>query len=167
VDAIGVDVIQRRVRCLTGWLLDRLQALRHGNGRPLVRIYGPADLRDRGATVAFNFLGPDGSVVDERLVARESAAHGFSLRTGCFCNPGAGEAAFRITRRTLRGSLRWGARTVDDYLDMLGLPTGGAIRVSFGLASTLADVERFVAFAERTYTDRRADSTGLAPRLRC
>jgi selenocysteine lyase/cysteine desulfurase len=117
--------------------------------------------------VAFNFLDPDGRLVDERLVARETAEAGFSLRTGCFCNPGAGEGAFGIGRRRLRGSVGWEARTVDEYLTRIGLATGGAIRVSLGLASTFPDVERFLVFAERTYRDRRADASGLPPRLVC
>ncbi|GIH20364.1 aminotransferase class V-fold PLP-dependent enzyme [Rugosimonospora africana] len=167
LDSVGVDVIARRVGCLTGWLLHRLLQMRHSNGAPIARVYGPADLRDRGATVTFNFLDPDGGLVDERLVARETAEAGFSLRTGCFCNPGAGEGAFGIGRRRLRGSMGWGVRTVDEYLTLIGLATGGAVRASFGLASTFPDVERFLAFAERTYRDRRADTTGLPPRLVC
>ena len=94
VNGIGIDQIHQRVMCLTGWLLDRLAALRHGNGEPMARIYGPASTRDRGGTVAFNLLDPDGRVVDERAVARDTAAAGISIRTGCFCNPGAVEAAF-------------------------------------------------------------------------
>jgi len=167
VDGIGMDVIECRVACLTGWLLDRMRDLRHSNGRPMVRVYGPPELRDRGGTVAFNFLAPDGALVDERLVAAESAAAGFSLRTGCFCNPGAGEGAFGLGDSSLNGSADWGVRTVDEYLTLMGLSTGGAIRVSFGLASTFEDVERFLAFAARTYRDRVADTAGLAPRLRC
>ena len=57
--------------------------------------------------------------------------------------------------------------TVDDYLDLIGLPTSGAVRVSLGAVSTLADVESFLDFAERTYRDRRPDRIGLAPRLQC
>jgi selenocysteine lyase/cysteine desulfurase len=168
VDSAGIDVIQRRVRCLTGWFLDRFTEFRHSNGRPMVRVYGPVDVRQRGGTVAFNFLSPTGSVVDERLVARESAERGISLRTGCFCNPGAGDGAFLITqRRALRGSMGWGVFTVDEYIRLMGVPTGGAIRVSFGLASNLDDVERFLAWAEETYRDREPDSAGLAPRIRC
>jgi hypothetical protein len=34
-------VIHERVRCLTGWLLHELLALRQTNGAPLVRLYGP------------------------------------------------------------------------------------------------------------------------------
>jgi hypothetical protein len=56
---------------------------------------------------------------------------------------------------------------VDDYLDLIGLPTGGAVRVSLGIASTLDDVESFLDFAERTYRDRAADLAGLPPRLSC
>jgi selenocysteine lyase/cysteine desulfurase len=167
ISNIGVEVIQSRVRCLTGWLLDRFRAMRHSNCAPMVRVYGPTDVHERGGIVAFNFLDPDGTPVDERLVAKETAASGFSVRTGCFCNPGAGEGAFAITRRSLRHAPRWGIRTVDDYLELLSLPTGGAVRVSFGLASTYADAERFLRFAEATYRDRRIDTTGLPPRLRC
>ena len=172
ISDIGIDVIHRRVGCLTGWLLDGLAGLRHGNGTPMTRVYGPLDGRARGGTVAFNFLDPRGAVVDERAVARDAGAAGISVRTGCFCNPGVGEWAFGLTRRTLRGMGRHGLRghglaTVDDYLALTGLPSGGAIRVSLGLVSNLADVERFLDFAERTYRDAEPDRDGLAPRLHC
>jgi len=125
----------------------------------------------RGATVALNFLDPEGRVVDERAVGRDAAAAGISLRTGCFCNPGAGERAFGLTREVLREQrLRdLGPRmsSVDDYLSLVGLPTGGAVRVSLGVASTLADVEAFLDFAERSYRDRWPDLAGLAARHVC
>jgi selenocysteine lyase/cysteine desulfurase len=166
LETVGLDAVRCRVECLTGWLLDRLRSLRHGSGAPMVRIYGPADTRDRGGTVAFNFLDPAGEVVDERLVAREFADRGVSLRTGCFCNPGAGEGAFAVATGSVRRSMGR-ARTVDDYLTLIGVPSGGAVRVSLGLASTVADVERFLAIAESTYRDRPAPTTALAPRTRC
>ena len=165
--SIGVPTVRTRVRALTGWLLHRLAGLEHGNGAPMTRVYGPAGTAGRGGTVAFNFLDPDGAIVDERLVADEAAAPGLSLRTGCFCNPGAGEGAFDIGRQRMRGHQRWGVRTIDDYLELLGLPSGGAVRVSLGLMSNLADVETFLDFAATTYRDRRVDVAGLAPRLRC
>jgi len=109
--------------------------------------------------------------VDERAVARDTSAAGISVRTGCFCNPGAGEWAFGLTQQTVRGPwrafLRNNMKTVDDYLELTGLPSGGAVRVSLGLVSTLSDVETFLDFAERTYRDRETDRAGLAPRLRC
>ncbi|MET8311035.1 aminotransferase class V-fold PLP-dependent enzyme [Micromonospora sp. NPDC005173] len=168
LDTIGVQLVHTRVGLLTGWLLDRLTTLRHRTGRPLVHVYGPATAEGRGGTVTFNFRQPDGSLVDERLVARESAEAGFSLRAGCFCNPGAGEGAFGISRGSLRRRLLARVDTIDQYLGALRLPTGGAVRVSFGLASNAADAERFLAFAESTYLDRDATTESpLPPRLRC
>jgi selenocysteine lyase/cysteine desulfurase len=37
--------------------------------------------------------------------------------------------------------------TLDDYLRVIGLPSGGAVRASLGLASDTADIDRFAAFA--------------------
>ena len=90
-----------------------------------------------------------------------------SIRTGCLCNPGAGEGAFNLTKADWRKAAPGRARTMDQYLDLLGLPSGGALRASVGLASNVEDLERFLAFVEMTYRDRLADSTGLTPRLGC
>jgi selenocysteine lyase/cysteine desulfurase len=167
VNGIGMDLIHQRVTYLTGWLIDRLVALRHSNGEPMVRIYGPASTRDRGGTVAFNLLDPGGRVIDERAVSRATAAAGISIRTGCFCNPGASEGVTQLTGGAWRAAARAHPQTMDQYVDLLGLPSGGAIRASVGLASNVDDVERFLAFVEMTYRDRPADSSGLAPRQGC
>jgi selenocysteine lyase/cysteine desulfurase len=173
ISDIGIDLIHLRVGCLTAWLLDRLAGLKHHNGAPMTRIYGPRAGGARGGAVAFNFLDSRGAVVDERAVARDAAAARISLRTGCFCNPGAGEWAFGVTGESMRGQRlrgflrRGGMQTLDDYLDLVGLPSGGAVRVSLGLVSNRDDVERFLDFAQRTYRDREPDRAGLAPRLRC
>jgi selenocysteine lyase/cysteine desulfurase len=162
ISGIGVDLIHQRVSMLTGWLLECLGRMRHSTGAPLVRLYGPSSVEARGAT---------DRVVDERAVGRDAADAGISLRTGCFCNPGAGERAFGLTREVLRARrLRVDGSemsSVDDYLSLVGLPTGGAVRVSLGVASTLADVDAFLDFAERTYRDRRPGMAGLSPRQSC
>jgi selenocysteine lyase/cysteine desulfurase len=165
----GVEVVGERVRCLTGWFLERLLGLRHADGKPMVRVYGPRDMVMRGGTVAFNFLDAEGKVVDERIVAMESAAARISLRTGCFCNPGAGEAAFELNvknarRLTKRGTMSEG---LGEFIDALGMPYLGAIRVSFGLASNVADVDKFFGFAEKTYKDRVIKDFVLPPRIQC
>jgi selenocysteine lyase/cysteine desulfurase len=167
INSIGIDRIHQRVMCLTGWLLERLAALRHPDGEPMARIYGPVSTRDRGSTVAFNLLDPDGRVVDERAVARDTAAAGISIRTGCFCNPGAAEGAFNLTRADWRRALRGTARTMDQYLKLLGMPSGGSLRASLGVASNVDDVERLVAFIESTYQGRAVGTAGLAAREGC
>ena len=167
VDSIGPELIHHRVTCLTGWLIDRLSALRHGNGEPMVRIYGPTGSRDRGGTVAFSLLDPDGHLVDERAVGRAAADARISIRTGCFCNPGAVEAAFGLTTGDWRRAMRGGARTLDEYLALLGMPVGGALRASVGLASNVGDVERFTEFLSVTFRDQVIGTDGLAPRTGC
>ena len=167
ITGIGIDLIHQRVMCLTGWLLGRLAALRHGNGQPMAQIYGPASTLGRGGTVAFNLLDPGGHIIDERAVARDTAAAGISIRTGCFCNPGAGEGAFNLAKADWRKAAPGRARTMDQYLDLLGLPSGGALRASVGLASNVEDLERFLTFVEMTYRDHLTDTAGLTPRLAC
>ncbi len=169
---IGMPVIGTRVKCLTGWFLQRLLELRHSDGSPMVRVYGPTDLKMRGGTIAFNLLDATGKVVDERVVAMESAAARISLRTGCFCNPGAGEAALGLDPRLVRNLTKLaGARGfsggLDEFVNMVGMPSYGAIRVSFGLASTAADVDKFFGFVNKTYKDRVTTPVGLPRREQC
>ncbi|MFI9646388.1 aminotransferase class V-fold PLP-dependent enzyme [Streptomyces sp. NPDC052040] len=168
IDGIGVDRIRDHVAGLTARLLGGLAELRHGDGSPLVRVYGPgAGEPDRGGTVALNILGADGRVVDERIVVRDSAARGISLRTGCFCNPGAGEAAFAVRPPRLRAAARRRNASLDDYLTELGLPSAGAVRVSLGVSSQPGDVEAFLRFVGETYRDRTPGPEGLPPRTGC
>ena len=90
-------------------------------------------------------------MVDERYVDRVAGEHNISLRTGCFCNPGAGEIAFTISRETLVGGEFGEGMTLDDYVAEIGLPSGGAIRASLGLASNFADLHRFIALRRRVH----------------
>ncbi len=166
IERIGIDTISRRVEGLGTWLLEEMQRLEHSDGSPLVRVYGPTTWDRRGATIAFNFLHPDGRVVDERFVDIVAAAHNISVRTGCFCNPGAGEVAFSLSKETLVEEEFEDGMILDDYIGLVGMPTGGAVRASLGLATNFADVYRFMSFAMdfRDVADVPAD---LPPRLAC
>ena len=164
---LGIETIGTRVRCLTGWMLEGLSALTHSDGSPLTRIYGPLDTVDRGGTVSFNFLDVRGRVVDERIVQTDAGARRISVRTGCFCNPGAGELAFDIGGKDLNGQVSQQVQSIDQYLQALRLPSGGAVRASLGLASNKADVDRFLEFAAATYRDRMVRADGLPPRESC
>ncbi len=101
VERITIDAIHTRVRCLTGWLLEQLLALRHANGRHMVRIYGPATTEMRGGSVTMNFYDPEGHLLDYRRIEELASARRISLRTGCFCNPGAGETAEGLTEEDM------------------------------------------------------------------
>lgn len=167
IDGIGMDRVHAHVTALTGQLLAGLRALRHSDGSPMVRMYGPVDLVSRGGTVALNLLGADGRVIDERVVTRDSARRGISLRTGCFCNPGAGEAAFALPPRRLRSAARRRVASLEEYLELLRLPSAGAVRISLGLSSQPRDIETFLTFVRETYRDRVPGAAGLEARAGC
>jgi molybdenum cofactor sulfurtransferase len=166
IERIGIDMIERRVQALGSWLLEALQRLRHADSRPAVRIYGPTTWDRRGATIAFNFLAPDGRVVDERFVDAVAAAHDISVRTGCFCNSGAGETAFSISKETLTRAEFADGMILDDYIRLVGMETGGAVRASLGLGTNFADVYRFMSFATQ-FLDLTEVPADLPPRLAC
>lgn len=160
VDSIGVELIHERVVALTGWLLEQLTSLRHSNGAPLVRIYGPVDTEGRGGTVAFNFYDPDARLVDYHRVEQLANRKNISLRTGCFCNPGAGEMAHGLTAEEMREAFQNEARMTLEQFQAIVLnkhkKSAGAVRVSLGIASNFADVYAFLGFAAG-FLDRPAE----------
>ena len=149
ITSIGMPTIHRRVQWLARRLLERLPALRHTNGAPVVRLYGPTDDVDRGGTIPFNVLDAAGNVVDFWVVEAAAAERDISLRSGCFCNPGASETARGITASEMEEVFALGRQP--DYEDLRRLLPGralGAIRASVGIASTERDVDRLIEFLE-------------------
>jgi molybdenum cofactor sulfurtransferase len=156
LDAIGIETIHERVGCLTGWLLDQLLALRHSNGQPVVRIYGPATTERRGGTIAFNCCDPSGQILDCYAIQQEANQWGLSLRSGCFCNPGVREFALGLARAELASLFRHKERmTYEQFLHLIDNRKQGALRVSVGLATNFSDVYHFLQFV-RTIIDRSA-----------
>jgi molybdenum cofactor sulfurtransferase len=166
LDGIGIERIHTHVQAHAEALLRTLDGLRHPDGSPAATVYGPRNLDRRGATIAFNFLHQDGRIVDERYVDRVAQRHQISLRTGCFCNPGAGEVAFTIARETLVGGEFGEGMTLDDYVAAIGLPSGGAVRASLGVATNSTDIELFARFAAE-FVDLADVPDDLPPRSGC
>jgi selenocysteine lyase/cysteine desulfurase len=150
LEEIGLETLHLRIQCLTAWLLERLGTMRHGNGRPLVTIYGPHTTERRGGTVAFNLLDPDGHVTGHDAFEARAAERGISIRMGCFCNPGAGELALGLSAEELAACFtgREHHMTRAAFDRCTDGKSSGALRVSLGLASNFADVHAFVAFVE-------------------
>ena len=150
LNRIGLETIRTRVSCLTEWLLTQLLELRHGNGRHMVRIYGPANMTMRGGTITFNCYDPEGHLIDYRRVEELANVQGISLRTGCFCNPGAGELAEGLTEDDMRAAAATGDEmTLPRFVQFMqhrGGKSAGAIRASLGIVSNAQDVERFARF---------------------
>ena len=160
LESVGVALVHERVQALAGWLLEELADLRHGDGSPLVRVFGPRDTERRGATVALYIVAPDGRPYDVYDVERAAAEALISVRSGCFCNPGDGEVAHRITHDEMEQCFKDPAAAVTllQCQQVIEDATGkvpNTIRVSLGLASDFGDVYRFMAFAD-SYRDRPA-----------
>ncbi len=163
LEGIGRDRIHRRSTCLTRWLLDALTGLRHRDGRRVVEIHGPADTTDRGGTIAFLVRDCDGRVVDDQRIEQLANHANISLRTGCFCNPGAGEIAHGLRRDEMA---KWFGRAepvsfleLRDQLFRQHQRFVSAIRISVGTATTFADVYRLLCFLQ-SFVDVTAAEIG-------
>ena len=129
-----------------------------------IRVSVPASMDMRGGTLTLNFYDPNGHLVDYRRIEELAAQARISLRTGCFCNPGAGEAAEDLNEGDMRAANEQAGREINlqrflHVMQARGGKTAGAIRVSTGLASNFADVERFMRFAEG-FRDQTALTVG-------
>ncbi len=160
---LGLDRVHARVGCLTAWLLEALTGLQHPNGAPVVQVFGPTDTEARGGTVTFVMRDPQGRPVDDRRVEELANRVGISLRTGCFCNPGAGEVAHGLTADEMRPWFGRGEPVSflelrSELLDRLDLLVS-AVRVSVGAATTFTDVYRFLCFVQG-FVGRSVDDIG-------
>ncbi len=151
IEAIGIETIHERVRCLTGWLLDNLATMKHTTGTPLAHIYGPMITEKRGGAVSMNFFNAQGQAIDHRAIEDAANQSNISLRTGCFCNPGAGELALEISRLELAvcfsQPLHQQRLSIDDFRTCIDGKSTGAVRVSMGLVTNFEDTQRFLEFA--------------------
>jgi selenocysteine lyase/cysteine desulfurase len=149
IESIGIDLIHTRVMCLTGWLIDQLLALRHSNGSPQIRLYGPPNIHMRGGTIQVNLLDPHGKLIDCNDVERLANEERISLRAGCHCNPGAREVALSFTKEQLDVCFQDKDHlTFEQFLHLIDGKTTGALRASIGLATNFADVYKYVQFAK-------------------
>jgi len=143
IEGVGMGRVAAHTSDLVRTLIDGLLSLHHAAGEPLARVYGSAGAR--GAAVAFNVLDRDGRAVPFGLVEHRANRAGVHLRGGCFCNPGAAEAAFGFDGAHMTRCLD--ALSRDFSIPRLHRCIGpdvavGAVRASIGLANDRRDVER-------------------------
>ncbi|PKQ15155.1 MAG: hypothetical protein CVT67_10865 [Actinobacteria bacterium HGW-Actinobacteria-7] len=150
--AAGIERVHERVSALAGWLLSEMCAMRHTNGAPMFKIFGPETMDRRGSTIAFYLLDPSGHPYDVYEFEAKAGAERISVRTGCFCNPGDGEIAHEVNRAEIAEcfdepevpvTLQQCQRLIEDHTGKVP----NTIRVSLGIASNFADAERFLTFA--------------------
>jgi selenocysteine lyase/cysteine desulfurase len=151
MERVGMERIHSRVKCLTGWLLENLVQLSIKMENHWYAFYGPLNTNNRGGAIAMNFFDPQGNVIDHRWIEAKANEQNISLRTGCFCNPGAGEVALEISSSELTSCF---ARpdheqrlSYDEFRLCINNKASGAVRISVGMMSNFADMETMIHFA--------------------
>lgn len=154
LEEVGTKNIQRHVAWLGDWLVKELMTLKHSNGAPLIKLYGPCSMQGRGGTFTMNFYTQDDVLIDHHSVEAKANQDNISLRTGCFCNPGTGESAFGITESELSSCFAQPTNrlTIDDLKLCIDGKNSGAVRVSLGIASNFKDVYDFIGFTKQFLT---------------
>jgi len=83
---------------------------------------------------------------------REANKANISLRTGCFCNPGAGEIALGISRVELDVCFAQPGHeerlSIDDFRHCIDGKSSGAVRISVGMVTNFEDAQAFLSFAK-------------------
>lgn len=144
IELIGIDRISKRVKSLAIYLADGLKKLRHSNGQPIVRIFGPETFTHRGGNLMMNFFDRNGRAFPFEDIEKMANDRNISIRSGCFCNPGIDEIKNCITNQEI--SRYFSGRSTGDYFDMVAFlgKMRGATRVSLGLATIKRDIDQFV-----------------------
>jgi selenocysteine lyase/cysteine desulfurase len=159
LDEVCIRRLNTHVMRLTGYLLDGLRELRHANGRPLVELYGPKSVEDRGPTIAFNIIDRNGRAIRFSDVETRARDEGVSIRGGCFCNPGASESAFGFRAEQTARCLDQLSATefsIERFAECLGPDVAvGAVRASIGLPTNIADIDRVLAIVASYSSDAR------------
>jgi selenocysteine lyase/cysteine desulfurase len=161
LNGIGLENIGSRTRVLTKWLMEQMSALRHDNGEPLVKIYGPSGTDHRGATIALNLYDRNRRWIPHFIVGDVAARHEISIRTGCFCNPGVAEQVLGYSKFSEGPTLKFGAFYmwlanrvgVDRLLGGLRPFDNpfGMVRVSVGIASNFNDAWRWIELLKTSF----------------
>ncbi|CAI5727349.1 unnamed protein product [Hyaloperonospora brassicae] len=159
VEKLGMANISAHTTALRRLLVGQLVAMKHGNKRPICKVYGntssQATADQQGPIVACNFLRADGSYVGYSEVNKLADIHDIHLRTGCFCNPGACQHYLELKDADLMSNAEAG-HVCGDSIDVVnGLPTG-AVRLSIGYMTTFEDVVAFLAFVSSYFVCRMA-----------
>eukprot|EP00752_Nemacystus_decipiens_P007564 g6757.t1 len=104
----------------------------------------------QGPMLTMVFLRPGGGdrYVGHAEVEKLASLENIQLRTGCFCNPGACQAALGLSDDDVKEHLERGHVCWDEHDLVDGRPTG-LVRASLGWMSTWEDAAAFVAFVRK------------------
>lgn len=141
-----------------------LKELIHSNKLPVCQLYGmwnqvldsSLDVDDaiklQSPTICFNIRNSDGNWIGYRQVERLAALDKIFVRSGGLCNPGALQEALQLTNGEIVGWDKAG-HSCDELVEIVnGNPTG-AVRISFGYASSLGDADKILGFVSKNFVE--------------
>jgi selenocysteine lyase/cysteine desulfurase len=148
---VGMAELEQHVEGLAATLREGLERLTHADGSSLVQTYG------RGSSaVTFNVFDREARPLPFEEVESRAREARVAVRGGCFCNPGAAEAAFRLEEAGASSASFVDALAHlhhDFSIPRLRADLGparavGAVRLSVGLATSAADIGRAIGLVE-------------------
>lgn len=148
LNQIGYEKINLRVKNLIQYIYNSLIELKHDNGLPLVKIFGTHDFNIRGGNFILNFFDAEGQLIHFHKFEKIANEKRISIRYGCFCNPGIDEMSNEVTPEEMVNYFT--DRSEGDYDDIVNYlgKMRGAIRVSVGIATVKADLDKFLELAK-------------------
>jgi molybdenum cofactor sulfurtransferase len=144
INSIGMERISKRINYLARYIFDKLKELKHDNGTPLVKIFGPEDFANRGGNMIVNFFDANHKKFDIEKIEKMANENAISIRSGCFCNPGIDEINNCIATPEMQSYFssrdKGDHKDIDNYLGKMR----GATRISVGLATNREDLDTFI-----------------------
>jgi selenocysteine lyase/cysteine desulfurase len=131
----------------------------------MVHVHGPTTTEKRGGTVTISLYDPDGVPLDDHRIEELANHENISLRTGCFCNPGAGEITHGLTAREMVTFFEQGQPV--SFMELRQImqerfqKSVSAVRISTGIASNFDDVYNFMRFISG-FLNKTSAEVGLA-----
>ena len=111
-----------------------------------------SDPKTAGATIAFNMLRPDGSILPHNMVEDLANVHKIYIRAGGLCNPGGVVTHLQIEPWQMKGAWSGGFRCSGDNIPMHG-KTLGVARASLGAMTNTRDIDALISFVGRKFGD--------------
>eukprot|EP00916_Digyalum_oweni_P027384 GHVL01044836.1.p1 GENE.GHVL01044836.1~~GHVL01044836.1.p1 ORF type:complete len:899 (+),score=95.91 GHVL01044836.1:93-2789(+) len=104
----------------------------------------------QGPIISMIIVNQKGKVINPKKIVRAAAKAGIVISGGSHNNIGACQRMFSLSGDDVLRNYSCGHTVGEDADSISGRPTG-CIRVSFGLSTSIEDVDRFVAFIESTF----------------
>ncbi|KAK6091800.1 hypothetical protein MT418_007771 [Batrachochytrium dendrobatidis] len=150
----GWDILSQHVTHLAEYAQSRLGELRHKTDHqlPVCKLYSPMTQNTKGPIIAFNIQTSTGTLIHHSQFMTLASIHNINIRSGCFCNPGACQQYLEISAQDIKQNHEVYGHVCGGSTD-IGRPTG-ALRISFGFANIVSDVDRFLDFIQEFFVSK-------------